>query len=73
MALLDNINQLLTQLQVKLIYFLLEILSVFCFRFSISHSDFGGRAVFGASFISGQTGDGNGHGTHVAGTVGGET
>ena len=38
-----------------------------------SHSDFGGRAVPGANFI----GDGNGtndcegHGTHVAGTVGG--
>ncbi|GHF93805.1 alkaline serine protease [Deinococcus piscis] len=39
-----------------------------------THSDFGGRAVWGTN----QTGDGrntdcNGHGTHVAGTVGGNT
>ncbi|GBF05257.1 peptidase S8/S53 subtilisin kexin sedolisin [Deinococcus aerius] len=39
-----------------------------------SHTDFGGRAVWGTN----QTGDGNnsdcqGHGTHVAGTVGGST
>lgn len=39
-----------------------------------SHQDFGGRAVFGASFVDGeQEGDGNGHGTHVAGTTGGTT
>jgi subtilisin family serine protease len=40
-----------------------------------SHVDFGGRAVFGADFVDG-TGlvdDCNGHGTHVAGTVGGNT
>jgi subtilisin family serine protease len=37
------------------------------------HNDFGGRATFGASFIDGQTGDGNGHGTHCAGTVGSNT
>ncbi|KAG0246805.1 subtilisin-like serine protease [Mortierella sp. GBAus27b] len=37
----------------------------------VTHTDFGGRAKFGASFISGQTTDGNGHGTHVAGTIGG--
>jgi subtilisin family serine protease len=36
-----------------------------------THEQFGGRAVFGASFIPGQTGDGNGHGTHCAGTIGG--
>ncbi|ADY27365.1 Aqualysin 1 (plasmid) [Deinococcus proteolyticus MRP] len=39
-----------------------------------THNDFGGRAVWGTN----QTGDGrntdcNGHGTHVAGTVGGST
>lgn len=39
-----------------------------------SHPDFGGRATFGASFTgeSGQ-GDNNGHGTHVAGTIGSNT
>jgi len=37
----------------------------------LSHEQFGGRAVFGASFIAGQTTDGNGHGTHCAGTIGG--
>jgi len=39
-----------------------------------THQDFGGRAVFGASFVDGeQEGDGNGHGTHVAGTTGSTT
>ncbi|MGW0431975.1 S8 family serine peptidase [Micromonospora sp. NPDC003197] len=37
-----------------------------------SHSDFGGRAVTGFDAIDGGSADdGNGHGTHVAGTVGG--
>ncbi|KAF9174429.1 hypothetical protein BGX21_005074 [Mortierella sp. AD011] len=36
------------------------------------HSDFGGRATFGANFISGSANtDENGHGTHVAGIIGG--
>ncbi|PPJ54789.1 hypothetical protein CBER1_04027 [Cercospora berteroae] len=39
-----------------------------------THQDFDGRAVFGASFVDGeQEGDGNGHGTHVAGTTGSTT
>jgi subtilisin family serine protease len=39
-----------------------------------THQQFGGRAVWGASFISGETNtDLNGHGTHCAGTVGGTT
>jgi len=39
----------------------------------ISHTDFGGRAVGGYSSIGATTNwvDANGHGTHVAGTVGG--
>jgi subtilisin family serine protease len=39
------------------------------------HSEFGGRAVPGADFVGdGQNGnDCNGHGTHVAGTIGGAT
>ena len=39
-----------------------------------THSEFGGRAIAGANFANGQgTDDCNGHGTHVAGTVGGTT
>ena len=36
-----------------------------------SHSDFGGRAVPGFDAFGGNGSDGNGHGTHVAGTAGG--
>ena len=35
------------------------------------HTEFGGRAVVGFDAFGGNTSDGNGHGTHVAGTVGG--
>jgi subtilisin family serine protease len=39
-----------------------------------SHSDFGGRAVSGYDAVDGGTADDcNGHGTHVAGTIGGST
>ncbi|MCX2971945.1 MULTISPECIES: S8 family serine peptidase, partial [Streptomyces] len=37
------------------------------------HNDFGGRASFGFDAFGGNGNDGNGHGTHVAGTVGGQT
>src|SRR5688500_3595986 len=39
----------------------------------ISHSDLGGRASHGYDFVDGDTdaSDCNGHGTHVAGTIGG--
>ncbi|KAL2152769.1 hypothetical protein VTH82DRAFT_5954 [Thermothelomyces myriococcoides] len=37
------------------------------------HSDFGGRATFAANFADSSNTDGNGHGTHVAGTIGGTT
>ncbi|MEU2422745.1 S8 family peptidase [Streptomyces sp. NPDC007851] len=39
----------------------------------IGHRDFGGRASYGWDFVGddGSAGDGNGHGTHVAGTVAG--
>lgn len=39
----------------------------------ISHKDFGGRASYGYDFVGGDrvAGDGNGHGTHVAGTAAG--
>ncbi|SJL11638.1 uncharacterized protein ARMOST_15044 [Armillaria ostoyae] len=36
-----------------------------------AHSTFGGRASWGATFGGYADADGNGHGTHVAGTVGG--
>jgi subtilisin family serine protease len=39
----------------------------------ISHNEFGGRASWGETFVGGQDDDCNGHGTHVAGTVGGAT
>lgn len=38
-----------------------------------SHNEFGGRASFGFDAFGGNGSDGNGHGTHVAGTVGGAT
>jgi len=38
----------------------------------VTHTEFGGRAIFGTSTITGEANDDlNGHGTHVAGTVGG--
>ncbi|MEV5847837.1 S8 family peptidase [Streptomyces sp. NPDC051985] len=39
----------------------------------ITHADFGGRASYGWDFVGndGSAGDGNGHGTHVAGTIAG--
>ncbi|KAK8087143.1 peptidase S8/S53 domain-containing protein, partial [Apiospora phragmitis] len=41
----------------------------------LEHEDFEGRATFGASFVDGDASetDGNGHGTHVAGTTGSKT
>ena len=39
----------------------------------VSHSEFGGRAVVGFDALGGNGIDCNGHGTHVAGTVGGTT
>ncbi|KXN73642.1 vacuolar serine protease, partial [Conidiobolus coronatus NRRL 28638] len=41
---------------------------------NVDHVDFGGRAKWGANFIQGSPNiDGHGHGTHCAGTVGGNT
>lgn len=41
----------------------------------ISHNDFGGRASYGIDVVDGDSiaSDCNGHGTHVAGTIGGAT
>jgi len=40
----------------------------------ITHNDFQGRAKFGTNTVGdGNNNDGNGHGTHVAGTIGGAT
>jgi subtilisin family serine protease len=40
----------------------------------LTHVEFGGRAVWGANFVGdNKDTDCNGHGTHVSGTVGGET
>ncbi len=40
---------------------------------NINHEQFGGRAIWGATIPSGDTDvDGNGHGTHCAGTIGSE-
>jgi len=39
----------------------------------IQHNDFNGRASWGANFVDKDDFDGNGHGTHCAGTIGGTT
>jgi len=39
----------------------------------INHEDFGGRAIWGANFADSTNSDCNGHGTHVAGTMGSTT
>lgn len=39
----------------------------------IAHPEFDGRAVWGSNFADSNDGDVQGHGTHVAGTVGGTT
>ncbi|KAL5600951.1 hypothetical protein BROUX41_005785 [Berkeleyomyces rouxiae] len=40
----------------------------------VTHTEYRGRAVFGANFVDGSTDtDDNGHGSHVAGTIGGRT
>ena len=39
----------------------------------LTHSEFGGRATWGTNTAGGPNDDCNGHGTHVAGTVGGTT
>ncbi|TVY82752.1 Subtilisin-like protease [Lachnellula suecica] len=38
-----------------------------------THSEFGGRATFAANFVNSNNTDENGHGSHVAGTIGGST
>ncbi|KAL6800757.1 subtilisin-like protein [Trichoderma sp. SZMC 28013] len=38
-----------------------------------THPDFEGRATFLKTFVTGQNTDGNGHGTHVSGTIGSRT
>jgi len=39
----------------------------------IQHNDFNGRASWGRNFVDTDDTDGNGHGTHCAGTIGGTT
>lgn len=39
----------------------------------VTHEEFEGRAAFAANFINNVNTDENGHGTHVAGTIGGKT
>lgn len=39
----------------------------------IGHNDFGGRAVWGYNAVDSADSDGNGHGTHCAGTMAGST
>ncbi|KAH7066654.1 subtilisin-like protease-like protein [Paraphoma chrysanthemicola] len=38
-----------------------------------THTDFGGRATWGFNAVNTDNNDNNGHGTHVAGTIGGTT
>jgi subtilisin family serine protease len=39
----------------------------------LTHTDFGGRAVWGANYVDSIRDDNNGHGTHCAGTAGGSS
>jgi len=39
---------------------------------AINHKDFSGRAIWGVNYADNENTDCNGHGTHVAGTVGGD-
>ncbi|PTB40721.1 hypothetical protein M441DRAFT_140866 [Trichoderma asperellum CBS 433.97] len=39
----------------------------------ITHTEFEGRASFGANFVNSNNTDENGHGSHVSGTIGGAT
>ncbi|KAK4452145.1 subtilisin-like protease 6 [Podospora aff. communis PSN243] len=39
----------------------------------VTHSEFEGRAIWGENFVNEVDTDENGHGTHVAGTIGGKT
>ncbi|UKZ75330.1 hypothetical protein TrVFT333_003011 [Trichoderma virens FT-333] len=39
----------------------------------VTHTEFEGRATFGANFVNTNNTDENGHGSHVAGTIGGAT
>jgi len=39
----------------------------------VAHQEFGGRAIWGNNFVDTNNVDCNGHGTHVAGTIGGTT
>jgi subtilisin family serine protease len=39
----------------------------------ITHPEFRGRAIWGSNHIDSDNRDGHGHGTHVAGTIGGTT
>ena len=38
-----------------------------------THQEFGGRATLAANFVDNSNTDGNGHGSHVSGTIGGTT
>jgi oryzin len=40
---------------------------------NVNHTEFSGRASLGANFAGGAHVDSDGHGTHVAGTIGGNT
>ena len=40
---------------------------------NVNHREFGGRASLGQNFVGGSHVDDAGHGTHVAGTIGGST
>lgn len=40
---------------------------------NVNHQQFGGRASLGYNAVGGSHTDTNGHGTHVAGTIGGST
>jgi cerevisin len=61
-------------LQVRILSGLLTIAYVVDTGVNVKHEEFGGRAIWGATIPTGdEDEDGNGHGTHVAGTIASKT
>jgi hypothetical protein len=75
--LLKNHTLILHLLEVRSCLILISIAGVTAYIIDtgvfVAHPEFEGRARIGKSFSGDGTRDGNGHGTHVAGTIGSKT